>query len=695
MAANTPVTTLNELAQTNILSYWKACHSNFNANWNVREQLLTTDRAYMREIDATQDHLRAVAANRSRDPTKFQNVTVPVVMPQVETAVVYQASVFLSGSPIFPVSASPQHSDAAKQMETVINDQAIRGAWVNQLELALRDGFKYNLFAVEAQWEEKKIWALKTDSTFSTREAKPEQILWRGNTLKRLDLYNLVMDVRYNPTELASKGEFVGYTEMMSRTQLQSFLGSLSYRYNYKKALESAPSAVPGEFYIPQLNPNALHNSTSMANQDWSAWAGLSTQSRNASINFRSAYHVSTFYCRIVPADFRIGSPEHNQVQIWKFIIVNGCELVYAERQTNAHDLFPILFGQPLEDGLGYQTKSFAQNVQPYQEVASALMNSSMASRRRSISDRGLYDPSRVDAKFINSDIPNAKIPVRPSAYGKPLSEAYYPIPYRDDQLQFAMSDMGQIMRFAEQTTGQNPAQQGQFVKGNKTLFEYQDVMGNASGRNQLIALKLQGQFFAPLKELIKLNVLQYQQAGEVFSPVTEESIQIDPVALRNASLTFKLSDGLLPASKQMNSEAFSAATQFIMGSPQIGQAYNIAPLVSYLFKSQRADVTPFEKSQEQLAYEQAIGQWSQAVNSLATAYSQLKKENGSSYTPEEIQKLLPPQPTPEQFKYDPSAPQVKPSASEATGTVMQKYTATVNPPPPPQGPTNGDTGAI
>lgn len=678
MAGNTPVSNLSPKAQQSIVEYWKQCYTVFNSAWNLREQLLSIDRAYMREQDYTTEQARARLANTYGDPNKFQNVTVPVVMPQVETAVVYQASVFLSGSPMFPVAASPLYADAAQQMETVIDDQAIKGGWTNQLELALRDGFKYNMFATELAWQTKKIWALKTDGQFSTKEGKPTEIEWSGNTLKRLNLYNTIWDVRQNVSEVAQRGEFAGYTELMNRTELLQYMASLAFRYNWKEALESAPAAATTtnsyDFYIPQINPQAFLNQNQLAVVDWSAWAGLSAANKNP-IQFRSAYYVSTFYARIVPSDFAIGSPNPHQVQIWKFVIVNGCKLIYAERLSNVHSSLPILFGQPLEDGLGYQTKSFAQNVTPYQQIASALMNSSMASRRRSISDRGIYDPSRIDAKHINSDVPNAKIPVRPSAYGKPLSEAYFPIPYRDDQLQFVMSDMGQIMQFANQAAGQNAAQQGQFVKGNKTLFEYDNVMGNANGRNQLIALKIQAQFFTPLKEMIKSNILQYQTADQVYSIPQESTVNIDPVTLRNAVLQFKLSDGQLPESKQMHSEAFTAATQMIMSSPQIASGYNVTPLTSYLFKTQRANVAPFEKSQEQLAYEQALGGWQQSVASLADVYSKLKKPDGSGYTPEEINTALPPQPQPEQFNYDPSAPQVK--SSQPNGTVMQQVTST------------------
>lgn len=699
MATSTPIPNLSAKSQEGIIQYYRACSAILATTWNFREQLLYIDRQYMRENDFSSEQVRARIANRYGDQTKYQNVTVPVVMPQVETAVTYQSSVFLTGIPLFGVSASAKYMDAALQMETIIDHQAQKGGWVNQIEMTFRDAFKYNFAACEVTWCRKKIWTPETNPDFSRDQGKPVETYWEGNAVKRLDPYNMIFDARYKPTEIAERGEFSGYTEIMSKTELLRYMNSLPFRMNYKAAFESTPSTVgtayPTSYYIPELNPDALLSQNLYQTTNWLVWAGLSDATRNGNINFKNVYFVTTFYARIQPADFLIGSPAPHLPQIWKFIIVNGNTVVYAERQTNAHDMIPILYMQPQEDGLGYQTKSFAQNVVPYQQIASALMNSAMASRRRSISDRGIYDPSRINAKDINSDSPNAKIPVRPAAYGKPLNEAYYPIPYRDDQLQFAMSDMAQMLQFADRATGQNAAQQGQFVKGNKTLFEYQDIMGNANGRSQSQSIKLETQFFAPLKYILKLNVLQYQQPGSVYSREQQTEIDIDPVVLRSAVLEFKVSDGATPASKQVNSETFAAATQAIAATPALAAEYNIGDVFAYLFKTQRADVGQFRKSREQITYEQALSSWQATVAALSESYSKLKKPDGSGYTPEEIQSALPPQPTPEQFGYNPQAAvQQSQIQSQPGPTVLQQY-AQISAPPQTQQvgtPANADT---
>lgn len=660
MATNTPITNLSTKAQEGIVQFYRSCASITSASWNIRDQMLSIDKLYMRELDRTMQDAKAKLANASGDPTKYQNIIVPLVLSSVEAAVTYQTSVFLTGVPLFGVSSTAANADAALQMESIIDEQSIRGGWARELQLLFRDGFKYNFGAVEVDWTRKKIFSPETELEFSPKQAKPVETYWEGNTLKRLDPYNIIFDARYKPTELSARGEFIGYTELISHVELRQYMYELSYKMNSKQAYESGPASVgssfPYDFYIPQLNPTALLDQKTFASVDWLAWAGLAE--RRTNISFKNTYFRTTFYARIVPVDFGIASPAAHVPQIWKFVIINNQVLIYAERQTNAHNLIPILFIQPNEDGLGYQTKSLARNAEPFQSVASALVNSAIQARRRAISDRGLYDPTRVDAKQINNESASAKIPVKPAAYGKPLSEAYYPIPYRDEQSAQAMQDLQVMYRMNEHVTGQNQAQQGQFVKGNKTLFEYQDVMQNAAGRSQAISILLETQFFTPLKELLKLNVLQYQQTAEVFNREIEQVIPIDPITLRQATLAFKVSDGLVPASKQMNSEAFQSAVQTIAAVPQLAGAYNLGPMFSYLFKSQRADVAQFEKTQEELQYEQAMAQWQQAVQMLSEALA-----SNPNMTPEQIQQSLPPQPTPEQFGVGQEQPKV-PKAS-------------------------------
>ena len=651
---------LGDKSQKGLHDYLKQCQMLSYQNWNIRQVMRDADLKYAREEDYTSVHAKARQANKLGNSNKIQNITVPVVLPAVEAAVTYQSSVFLTGIPLFGVVSSPDYMEQAKQMEALIDQQATKGGWTRHLMMAFRDSFKYNFCAVEIDWERSMIPDFSTNTqSKAANSVDVTQIAWEGNTVKRWDPYNTFWDIRYPVTEVSSRGEFVGNNDLISRVELKKLIASSPFiiRSNITAAFEAPAIGLSIgtdysmlSYYIPQISQFQTVN-PQIANQfNWMAWSGMdSTQGKN--IEYKNIYQKTVLYARIIPSDFGLDVPGPNTPQIWKLIYINNTVLIYAQPCSLAYDTLPVLFASPNEDGLKYQTKSLASNSGDFQAVTSAMMNSVLHSRRRAVSDRVLYDPSRVGEAQINSDNPSAKIPVRPAAYGKPLSEAVYQFPYRDDQSPLIMQEIPQLIEMSNQLNGQNRAKQGQFVKGNKTRKEFDSVMANANGRDQMIAMLFEAQLFTPMKEMLKINILQFQTPATIYSRELQSTVNVDPVALRRASLEFKTSDGLIPADKLINGDALGAALNALGTTPALAQGYNMAPLFSYLMKTQGADLSSFEKSQAQLAYEQAAMQWQQSVQSIT---EQLIKA-GQPIDP----KSFPPQPVPQQFGYTPGAPPV------------------------------------
>ena len=645
MSVSSTSINISPTSQQGILEFFKQARKLSSQSWNVREQLERLDRLYMREDDFTKEHLRAKLANRYGDSSRFQNITVPVIKPAIEAAVNYQTSVFCSGEPMFRVVSPPEMVDQALSFNTLIENQSERGGWKSELIQFFRNGYKYNLCALDVDWESFVTYAIETDLGFSATQGKPKEVIWAGNTIKNLDLYNSFWDLRVKPTKIHEEGEFAGYTTLMSRIGFKKFLASLPDKIiaNVIPALESGPqegsiNSYTSSYYIPELNPDVLVDQTNRAGVfDWDAWVGL-TKGNKDGIKYKNVYEVTKLYARILPSDFNIKVPAASTPQVWKFYIVNGSVVIYAERLTNAHGWIPIIFGQPYEDGLGYQTKSMADDVAPIQSLSSSLTNSIVHGRRRAISDRTIYDPSRISEAHINSDNPSAKIPVKPSAYGKPVGESVYPFPYRDDQSGISLQQIPTLQQFAFDLTGQNKAFRGQFQKGNKTLHEYDDTMSRAGGNDQKVAIHLEDQVFQPVKSIIRLNILQFQGGTSLYSKSQQTQVQIDPVKLRQAVLDFDIVDGLTPVDKEISSDAWTTSMQVIGSSPQISAQYNLAPMFSYLMKTQGADLRPFEKKPEQVAYEQALQLWNQNT--------QLALEKGIQYNQ--------PQPKPQDYGYNP-----------------------------------------
>lgn len=613
---------LSKETEQQILTYASSAQTLLSSQYSLRSTLEGIDRTYMREKNYTTEQIRARLANARGDATKMQDPTVPVVMPQVEAALGYAVNVFLMGYPIFGVSSSPALAEAALMMETINAENSKTAGWIRQLIMFFRDGFKYNLHALECEWDQRTVPSFETSLT-SPNSAKPKSVVWNGNCIRRMDLYNTFWDPRCHPAEIHENGEFAGYIEAYSRVRMKQMMNNLFGRVPVKTvmaALESTPGGTgittsgsgPFSYYIPLINPAPIQSSAAVRSFDWLSWATNVNPSNG--IKYSNAYNVTKLYAKILPADFGMKVPEENTPQVWKFILVNSSVVLLAERQTNAHGFIPIVFGQPLEDGLDYQTKSFATNVSDYQDTASAMLAGYMASKRRLVGDRVLYDPLKIRAKDINSTNPAAKIPVRPAAYGKPLGEAVYPFPFRDEQTGSLLEGAQLMVKMADITNNQNPVQRGQFQKGNKTKHEFSDVMSHGNEKNQTMAMMTEQQVFVPVKEMIKLNILQYQKDGQIYNEKVRGPVAISTQTLRSTAVQFQVSDGMLPTDKIMSGEDFQAALNTIATAPAIGAGYNVPPMFSYLMKQRGADLTPFEKSPLQIQYESAVSSWQQVA---------------------------------------------------------------------------------
>lgn len=564
--------------------------------YNMRSRMQDLDRAYQREQDLSTQQLRAKAANRV-NPGLMQNLVVPVVMPQTEACLSELANIFTAGYPMFPVVAKPKMEDTALQMETVIGEQGLRFGWSAELTQAMRDMLKYNIGAVEVEWVERKANVLVNDPTQNLKQGTKQEVLYAGNAIKRLDPYNLIVDIRVAPYEVHTKGEYAGYTEIISRIELKRFFAETdpTKTMNAKAAFESGTGMVTASstnngFFMPQVNSEALITAAERTGPgqtiNWLAWAGMEDANQ---IRYHDIYEKTVLYARLIPKEHKIYGSNSSLPQVYKLIIINRKICIYAERLNNAHPYLPIIVAQALEDGLGWQTKSFAQNSIPYQQLATSLFNSGIESQRRKVYDRMLYDPSRVSKGDIDNASSIARIPVKSEAYGKPVAEAVYQIPYRDENVAQIFNIGERVIQMADIANGQNRAMQGQFQKGNKTRHEYEDVQQHANAKPRMIAMLLEARFYTPVKEVLKMNTLQFQRPGTAFNRNSKQRVDIDPTQLRAASIEFRMADGLLPSDEFVNMELFKAIMQMAAQNPMISQRWDVLGMITYWMKLEGA----------------------------------------------------------------------------------------------------------
>jgi len=321
----------------------------------------------------------------------------------------------------------------------------------------------------------------------------------------------MIWDYRVEPAMVSDTGEYAGYVELMGRVALKRLLNLYSAEgtgLSIKEAISnkhgvSAVTAGQPITYInkPQISPY-INSTAYQQGGTWLEWLEGNQAESGVYPGYSNMYEVATIYARIIPADHGIVAPKANTPQIWKFQVVNEQVLIYARPEISPHDRLPIMLGQAMEDGLSYQTR-----------------NVRISGAKRAINDRGIYDANLIDEDDINSTVPAAKIPARNLKMGKTLKDAYMPIPFQDGSSVGAMQDLQQTLQMSNMLFGINPFKQGQTVKGNRTLGEFQTIDNGAGSRTRLIALMVEMHIMMPLKDIIKLNIIANKERIRTYTP--------------------------------------------------------------------------------------------------------------------------------------------------------------------------------
>ncbi len=628
MATSSPlIQSLNITQRTEFLRYAKRFAESCTELGTFRQLLEHRDRAYQMQLDQTAEHVRQVKQalqNPSSARRKVADLNVPIVMPQIESAVAYQAGVYLTSYPIFGVVSNPQNMDAAMQFETVIAAHAIKYGWTRELIKSFRNGFKYNFGPTLVRWQKQKGLTVATSTEQATAGMGVlQQQTQQGNVLKSLDPYNCFMDMMVEPARHHEEGTAFGWNELHNRMQFKRFVNTLDplRTTNLKEAFECGfdgsvgDNQSPFHYFIPTVNV-AFNQSALVNGTNWLQYVGLQNQQGANRINYRDRYLVTHFICRALPSDF---GRQGNTPTIFYGIIVNWKHVIYVEEVVSADDYLPVFILQPNEDGLGYQTQSMLDTALPFQDMSSALWNISLESKRRLVFDRLIYNERYINKADIDPASSVARIPLRNASQfkGEDIGKAVYQIPYREDNSSSNIQMSEMISQMADVAAGQNKVDRGQFQKGNKTKTEFETTMAGSNARQQLTSQSIEASFMTPLKEQIKTNILLNQSPEKMMNRDSREEVQIDPVAMRKQMLEFKLTDGLLPADKLLNPELLMVFLQTAQAMPTVMSEYDVMGMFLYWAKLKGAYwLEDFKRNPEQQQqFIQTLQQTSMAQN--------------------------------------------------------------------------------
>jgi len=586
---------ISKKAQRNIVSFLQMRYTSFGIS-TIRQRYEKIDKAIQLES----------VKRRKKKEDYFDDIEIGLVGGPIQTISNFLIDTYINSPLMFEVvTPKNENADAAKQMNTINEENSKTSNWTREFILYFKDLPKYNYGAMECTWEIEPILTISTDLVEG--EDKTGAVVTEnsrsGNVFKRWDVYNTVYDTSVDISEVHKKGEFAIHIERISMIELNSRLEKLKLQGRHvmnEDIMWTKGSGNTNLYYYSNIKPELEANKR---DNGWLGFFGITPDMKRADsrqLNFM--YEFVTLYARIIPSMFGINVPGATKMQIWKFHLLNWDTVIYAEKQTNAHGFLPVIFTQIDEQGIRDQVKSAAEKLIPLQNLSTKIYDARIQGIARALSDRALYNPNRIDKRHLVN--PTANIPVKPDIINNNLEGAYKSIPYNDNLGATFLGELQHLDSRANQISGLNNPQQGRLQKGNRTLGEFNEIMSNADDDLRTWAKLVEAQAMAPLKIILKTNILQFQPPATLVSSVQEGNINVDPVALRKAALNFKVADGLVTKDTLLDLPTARAFLELLIQSPQLQSIYGekLPDLIEYIFTSIGFDTAQFRGQTPSLA---------------------------------------------------------------------------------------------
>lgn len=549
---------------------------------------LSDHRARCEKIDKLIEHsVNSNSQDDCKDEEKIpeeENITVPIIGPQLSTLSAELVKLFLSEDPPLQMVSAPKSEIISNQYNLLFSKYSRQFQWRRNLMLCIRDVVNYNICAAEVYWK-RRLGKSFTQGLNNAGQKATTEAFEFGEAIEHLNIYNVSWDASVPANMVPYEAAYAGYFKKFTRVALVQYLRNMGI--DVSKALFDEIKKGEGEalsdYYIPKINPVSTPD-TVPANDPDSMFDNSSKE--KAPLTSTVEHVCKIFYFRIIPADFGLVSTADDvtEVAIYRVIIVNKGTLVDFRRMSFQHNMIPMTFGQIDETAIGLNTLTIAEELSPLQNTAEKLYKGDIASIRRMVADRGIYDPKYVEEDHINSPSPTAKIPIKKTYSGSiKLSDVYFPIPYEDRSIGSRIQIANGLMGFAAEITSANQIMRGGFVKGNKTAQEFQATMQSAGNRILAFAIFFDDQFLGPVRTIARSDLLQNQSNISIYDKATGEFVPIDVSQLQESQVDFDIAAGLLPAEALNSVDFLQTIFQVVMSNPQFNMEYDVMSMLSYI----------------------------------------------------------------------------------------------------------------
>ncbi len=572
--------------------------------------------AYLRNVGIEEEKERILAAN---DGTAVPDQRYPIAAGHVDDIVTHLLTILFPSRQMYGAAeVDPAMQDASAAFVTVMNTHGQKFAHYSEYANAISDAISFNLGVIETEWVTRFGWVVDK-----------LEVVAEGNTVRWLDIFNTLLDFSVKPTNYSTDAQFYATVECATEYALakmvdeQQVFGPTDLNKMWRKlvSIENG-GVVSGQSYYnnyttvwsisPSILGSGLYRYRPEVRSAASAPAGTNNHrlgaafdvdsflngSQNASSTLNKLTHTNeilTITCRIRPKDYGLSDKE--QLQIWRFKILNGTTIIYAAPTSLAHGLLPCGITVPREENGALESKSVAEKLIPFQDMISNIYNLYAKGVRKAVNN-GLvfYDKDHMDlASMRDPSAGHVGVSSRTDD-GKyvPLSSMVHKV---TDNPEFnnTVRDIAQIKDMMQDVMPTNMMREMADLD-RATDHQSRTVSNAASRRLFKLARTISDQAIATSGYMMTKNVILFQRAMKVVGPAGQV-IEIKPDIFKNADLQIAISDGLRGIDTVSIANRISQMVQYAFQSRRVQSEVDILKLMGYLMNMEGAhfDINQFK----------------------------------------------------------------------------------------------------
>lgn len=509
-------------------------------------------------------------------------IVIPQSYAQLQTAVTYYTSVFLSRNPILQYSGRHGEPEMAVQAIDAIMDYQVQvGRMLIPFHVWLYDMALYGVGFLGIYWEEEEVTIerivekaeeyLGIEMPGATRKVRERLVMpgYQGNKCWNIRPYDAFPDPRV-PIQRLQDMEF--FITRCDATWHQIREGDY---FNLDRARTTQAFASDRIYGSPEIELPAIGEHTDILEPD---------------IQDVGVGQLREMYIDLVPSEWGLGSGK----TLRKWVITDWEDrLVIGARPAGEyHNKFPIVVQEYEKNGYALFKRSMMEMLEPMQNLLDWLINTHMVNVRKCINDQWVVDPALVTMKDLTSSKEGKIIRLKPQAYAQGLkpSDVIQQLPVVD-VTQGHVNDAKMVRDLMELMAGTSSNLMGQVNQGGrKTATEVRSANTMGINRLKADAEYASAMGWSDLAQILLSNTQQYYDAermfriaGDLWSLQAQQThLVVTPEDIQGF-FDFIPVDGTQPVDRFAQANLWREILMGMAKDPQLSMSYDRAGIFAWM----------------------------------------------------------------------------------------------------------------